>query len=138
MPAAESAQAGRLKQFLAPEISQGLVTVEEDGQTVRVRTTVGQLFSSASDQLEPGREALFRRIGEAVETEPGPVVIEGHADSDQVSSLAFPDNMALSSARADTVAAIIRSQLSDGSRVTAEGFGDSSPIASNGNCSLPM
>ena len=131
MPVQDSAQAGRLKQFLAPEIQQGLVTVEEDGQTVRVRTTVGQLFSSASDQLEPGREALFRRIGEAIETEPGPVVIEGHADSDQVSSLAFPDNMALSSARADTVASIIRSQLSDGSRVSAEGFGDSSPIASN-------
>ena len=131
LPAAESAQAGRLKQFLAPEISQGLVTVEEDGQTVRVRTTVGQLFKSGDDQLEPGRAALFQRIGEAVETEPGPVVIEGHADSDQVSSLSFPDNMALSSARAETVAAIIRSALSDGSRVTAEGFGESQPIASN-------
>lgn len=131
MPAAESAQAGRLKQFLAPEIQQGLVTVDEDGQTVRVRTTVGQLFRSGDDQLEPGREALFDRIGKAIEEEPGPVVVEGHADSDRVANLSFPDNQSLSAARAQVVAAIIRRNLSDGSRVESRGFGDSQPIASN-------
>ena len=131
MPAAESQQAGRLKQFLQPEIEQGLVTVEEDGQTVRVRTTVGQLFKSGDDQLEAGREALFTRIGQAIEEEPGPVMIEGHADSDQPNGITFPDNMTLSSARADTVAGIIRGTLSDGSRVQSKGFGDAQPIASN-------
>lgn len=131
MPAGDSEQAGRLKQFLQPEIEQGLVTVEEDGQTVRVRTTVGQLFKSGDDQLEAGREALFRRIGQAIETEPGPVMIEGHADSDQPNGVRFPDNMTLSSARADTVAGIIRGTLSDGSRVESKGFGDAQPIASN-------
>ena len=130
-PATASAQSSRLKQFLAPEISQGLVTVEEDAQTVRVRTTVGQLFKSGSDQLEAGREALFQRIGKAIEDEKGSVLVEGHADSDKVSSLQFPDNMALSQARAETVAAIIRTQLSDASRVTNKGMGDTVPIASN-------
>ena len=61
----------------------------------------------------------------------GQVSVEGHADSDRVSSLAFPDNTALSKARAETVAAILRSQLSDPARVTAEGYGDTRPIASN-------
>jgi type VI secretion system protein ImpK len=131
MRTSDSAQAGRLKRFLEPEIRAHLVTVLEDGQTVRVRTTVGQLFKSGDDQLEPGRKALFDRIGKAIETERGPVTVEGHADSDRVSSLAFPDNMALSEARADTVAGIIRSNLSDPARVSAKGFGDSHPIATN-------
>lgn len=128
---ADSAQARGLKQFLKPEIDEGLVTVQEDAQTVRVRTTVGQLFKSGSDQLEPGRQDLFRRIGQAIEKEQGAVTVEGHADSDRIASLAFPDNMALSQARADTVGGIIRATLSDGSRVTAKGMGETVPIASN-------
>ncbi len=127
----ESGQAARIEGFLAPEIAQKLVTVDRDAETVRVRTTIGQLFRSGSDALEPGRAALFERIAAAVDKEPGPVRVEGHADSDQPSGLTFPDNNALSAARADAVAAILRSGLADPARVTAEGLGDSQPIASN-------
>jgi type VI secretion system peptidoglycan-associated protein len=129
--AADSQQVSRLRTFLEPEIRQKLVTVEEDASTVRVRTTVGQLFQSGSDRLETGRQQLFERIGRAVEAEKGSVTIEGHADSDKVSSLAFPDNLALSKARAETVAGIIRDMLSNPGRISAKGFGDSQPIASN-------
>lgn len=126
-----SGQADTLRKFLEPEIRQGLVVVEEDASTVRVRTTVGQLFRSASDRLESGREPLFERIGAAIQTQKGAVSVEGHADSDRFSSLTFPDNMALSKARAQTVAQILRNQLSDPGRVTATGFGDTRPIATN-------
>lgn len=126
-----SGQAAALKAFLDPEIRAGLVVIEEDAQTVRIRTTVGQLFRSGSDQLEPGQQPLFERIGAAVKTQAGPVSVEGHADSDHVSTLSFPDNMALSRARAETVAKIIAGQLDDPARVSATGFGDSRPIASN-------
>ncbi len=118
----------RLREFLTPEIQQGLVVVEND----RVRTTVGTLFASASDQLVGDNARLFRRIGEAIELEQGPVTVEGHADSDKVSpTIEFPNNMALSQARADTVAQIIAGQLSDPGRVNAVGFGDTRPIATN-------
>lgn len=126
-----SQQAGRLKTFLAPEIAQHLIVVVEDPSTVRVRTTVGQLFKPGSDQLDAGRAALFDRIGQAVETEPGPVRVEGYTDSDRISTVAFPDNTALSQARANTVAAIVKSKLSNQGRVSAQGYGDGAPIASN-------
>ncbi|WP_199193048.1 type IVB secretion system protein IcmH/DotU [Allosphingosinicella deserti] len=132
LPSGDSAQASALKKFLEPEIREGLVTVEEDAQTVRVRTTVGQLFQSGSDQLETGREALFRRIGAAIEREKGSVTIEGHADSDRVSNLTFPDNLALSEARAETVGQIIRGTLNDPARVSTKGMGETVPLASNG------
>jgi type VI secretion system protein ImpK len=135
VPTGSSAQASELRRFLEPEIREGLVTVEEDAQTVRVRTSVGQLFRSGSDQLEAGRETLFRRIGEAIEKEKGNVLVEGHADSDRVANLSFPDNMALSQARAETVAAIVRGTLSDPSRVSAKGMGETVPIASNATAS---
>lgn len=132
-PVAESDQLVRLRKFLEPEVRQNLVVVEEDGSTVRVRTTVGQLFQSGSDQLEAGRAELFERIGRAVEAEPGQVTVEGHSDSDQISGLAFPDNTALSQARAQAVAGILGSVLSNPGRISVEGFGDSRPVADNGS-----
>ncbi|MFL5297555.1 MAG: type IVB secretion system protein IcmH/DotU [Phenylobacterium sp.] len=130
-PVPTSTQLQRIQAFLAPEIAQHLVAVEQDPQSIRVRTTVGQLFQSGSDALEPGRQALFERIAGAIEPERGGVRVEGHADSDRVASLAFPDNFALSKARAEAVARILRSKLTNAARVTSEGFGDSQPIASN-------
>lgn len=127
----EGGQRARLAKFLAPEIQQGLVVVEEDAATVRVRTTVGQLFQSGSDQLESGRDALFRRIGEALETEKGAITVEGYSDSDRIASIQFPDNMALSGARANTVARIIADQVSDPGRIEARAFGDTQPVAAN-------
>ena len=118
----------RLREFLADEISQGLVTVQQN----RVRTTVGTLFEPASANLVSGREAIFDKIGQAINLEKGAVTVEGHADSDKISpTIEFPDNMALSRARANTVANIVRGKLDDPSRVTVVGLGDTVPIASN-------
>ncbi|KRA59188.1 type IV secretion protein DotU [Caulobacter sp. Root655] len=130
-PVLTSTQLQRLQGFLAPEIAQHLVAVEQDAQSIRVRTTVGQLFRSGSDKLEPGREALFARIGAAIEAERGSVRVEGHADTDRLASITFPDNFALSKARADAAARILRGKLTDPARVSTEGFGDSQPIAPN-------
>lgn len=130
-PVPTSTQLQRIQGFLAPEIAQHLVAVEQDTQSIRVRTTVGQLFQSGSDTLDAGRQSLFERIAAAIETERGTVKVEGHSDSDRLASLTFPDNFALSKARAETVAQIIRSKLTDASRVSSEGFGDSQPIAPN-------
>jgi type VI secretion system protein ImpK len=130
-PVASDAQQQRVAGFLHDEIAQRLVIVEEDANSLRVRTTVGALFRSGSDALEPGRAAIFERIARALQSEPGAVRVEGHADSDQVHSLTFPDNVALSTARANTVAAILRSALTRPDRVSAEGYGSSRPLTSN-------
>jgi len=130
-PPATSSQLQTIQGFLAPEIAQHLVAVDQDGSSIRVRTTVGQLFASGSDQLDAARRPLIDRIGAAVETQRGQVRVEGYTDSDRVSTLTFPDNNALSLARAQAVAGMIKAKLSDPSRVSAQGFGDSRPIESN-------
>ncbi|WP_084718311.1 type IVB secretion system protein IcmH/DotU [Sphingomonas sanxanigenens] len=128
---ADNAAGDRLRRFLAPEIAARLVTVEQDATSVRVRTTVGGLFASGSDALEARARPLFERIGTAIEAEPGRVRVEGHADSDAVATLTFPDNVVLSKARAEAAGALIRSRLSAPDRVTVEGFGASRPITTN-------
>ncbi len=117
----------RLRTVLKNEIEVGLVGVEGN----RVITGIGALFAPASDQLLDGRRAIFEKIGAAAELEQGVVTIEGHTDSDPISTLRFPNNIALSEARAKTVAKVIRSQLSDPSRVRVDGIGDTAPLASN-------
>lgn len=128
----QSTQLERLRQFLAPEIREGLVRVDNSGSTVRIRTTAGQLFQSGSDQLEARRAELFERIGLAIEGEPGTVTVEGHSDSDRIAgTLEFPDNNALSKARAATVADIIGKALSNPGRIAIEGLGDSRPVSND-------
>jgi type VI secretion system protein ImpK len=128
-----SSQLQTLQGFLAPEIARHWVVVQQDPESVRVRTTIGELFRSGSDQLDPGREDLFRRIGAAIATQPPDtkVDVQGYTDSDRVSSLSFPDNIALSKARADAVAAILRSAIPNPGRVSSEGYGDRDPVADN-------
>ena len=123
----ETTREVRLKEFLKNEIEVGLVTVEGN----RVITGIGALFAPASDQLLDGRQAIFERIGAAGELESGTITVEGHTDSDPISTYRYPNNMALAEARARTVANIIRRQLSDPSRVEVIGVGDTVPLASN-------
>src|SRR5215468_2454145 len=118
--------------FLEPEIKEGLVTVDENAQRILVRISGEGMFASGSDQLDPEFVPLMERIGTALETQPGRAVITGHTDNVPVTkSLRFPSNYHLSVARAETVKAIVVSKLSDPSRVTSEGRGETEPVADN-------
>lgn len=129
----EGEQARTISACLKGQIDSGLVKVEQGASTVWIRTTNGELFKSASDQLEQGLRPLFGEIAACIAEQPGPVRIDGYTDSDRIrGNLQFPDNQALSQARAEMAARLVKERLSDGGRVTARGFGDASPIADNG------
>jgi len=71
------------------------------------------------------------RIGEALNDQPGAVLVTGHTDSTPIHTIAFPSNWHLSVARASNVALIVQSKMHDTGRVSSEGRGDSQPLASN-------
>lgn len=127
--------AAALSGFLAPEIAQGLVTVGEsaDRTTVTLNNTAQgvQIFASGSAELDAHFAPLVQRIGEALRDKPGNVVVIGHTDNQRIVSARFPSNVALSQARADTVRAMLAAKLPDPARVSAEGRGDTEPVASN-------
>jgi type VI secretion system protein ImpK len=123
--------ATRLTKFLAPEIREGLVTVVEDQQVVRVRINGNGLFASASDAVTDDRMPILKRIGEALKTEPGQVVVEGHTDNQPIHTLAFPSNWKLSLARAESVHKILNDIVGNPGRFSVEAKADTVPLASN-------
>jgi type VI secretion system protein ImpK len=121
----------RLRRFLEPEIRDGLVTVTEDAQTITVLIRGVGMFDSGSAAVKPSFTPLLLRIGEALNEEPGSVLVTGHTDTTPIHSLAFPSNWHLSAARAKNVGQLLQSKMNDPGRVTEEGLGDTQPIAPN-------
>ncbi len=130
-PPPPSDQTGKIRKFLEPEIRQGLVTVLEDAQTITIRIRGTGMFPSGSAVVEAKFLPLLGRIGEAVNTEPGPLLVTGHSDNVPIRSVKFPSNYELSKARAEAVLEILARKVNDPKRLTAEGRADSQPIAPN-------
>jgi type VI secretion system protein ImpK len=123
-----SAPPSGLATLLAPQIAAGLVTVQDQGATTRITLTVPDLFTSGSAQVSSRYLALVSAVGAALRTVPGRIIVVGHTDDVPVHSFQFPDNFALSRARAVTVAALLERQVQDASRLETVGKGDSDPL----------
>lgn len=122
----------KIKGFLSDEISQGIVSVFQDTNTITVRIIGNGLFGSGSDQLQSAFNTPITRVSEALNDTTGKVIIVGHSDNVPIRSSRFPSNMHLSLARAESVMRAIGKQLTDGDRLTAEGRAEKEPIADNG------
>lgn len=121
----------QLQKFLAPEIAQNLVSVLAQGPDTVVRIRNAGMFESGSASVDGRYVDLLDRIGDALNSQPGRVLITGHTDNVPIRTIRFPSNWHLSQARADAVGAIVEAHLKDPSRVTTEGMADTQPIASN-------
>ncbi len=131
MVAATNSGAPQFDKFLAPEIREGLVKVFEDPQTITVRLINRTMFASGSAVLNNSSLPLLQRIGTALQATKGDVLVNGYTDNQPIHTVQFPSNWQLSQARADAVARVIESKLSDPKRARAVGKGDTAPIASN-------
>jgi type VI secretion system protein ImpK len=120
-----------LHKFLAPEIKAGQVAVFEDPQSITIRLINRQMFGSGSATLNPSYLPLLRKVGAALKTEPGDVIVNGYTDNQPIHTVQFPSNWQLSQSRAEAVATVIRAQLPASRRVRAVGKGDADPIATN-------
>jgi type VI secretion system protein ImpK len=121
----------RLSKFLAEEIRQGLVTVATTMQTATVRVRGSDLFASGTATINDRYVPLIDRVAQALDSEPGSVLVVGHTDNVPIRSLRFPSNYQLSVARAETVRDQLRRDLKQRRDVAAEGRADGDPVASN-------
>jgi type VI secretion system protein ImpK len=131
MVAATDPGAPQFDKFLAPEIREGLVKVFEDPQTITVRLINRNMFASGSAVLNNSSLPLLQRIGTALQATKGDVLVNGYTDNQPIHTVQFPSNWQLSQARADAVARVIESNLSDPKRARAVGKGATAPIADN-------
>lgn len=119
-----------LDRILAADIDARRLRI--DHQTDRVVLTLGSdaLFASGSARVPAADLPLIRRIGDALRTVPGQVVVVGHTD-DQRPAPGAPSNWALSLARATQVVELLRQETDQPQRFLAQGKGSSEPVASN-------
>ena len=102
--------------------------VERVGEGIRIVFDTGLLFSSESATLNPDSryniEKLARILNRYDDTN---VVIEGHTDSTGSEAA----NQMLSERRAEAVSTLLRTYGVSGRRITAIGYGETRPVATN-------
>lgn len=128
---AQPAPTPRLAQFLEPDIRASIVTVRDEVDRSIVTVRGDGLFAAASASLVPEREALMKRIGEALARVGGTVVVSGYTDNTPIRTMRFPSNWHLSDERARVVADLLVANGVPKDRVRSEGRAESDPVASN-------
>ena len=122
----------RVAGFLAPEIAAGLVSVHETADRSTVTLRGDGVFASGSADVASRYEGLLVRIGDALATVQGKVVVVGHTDNTRPAmSARLGSNYALSKARAQTVVGLLAPRAGPPQRYSAEGRGESEPLVAN-------
>jgi type VI secretion system protein ImpK len=128
---AQPAAQPRLAVFLETDIRAGFVAVRDEVDRSVVTIRGDGLFAPASATLVAEREALMRRIGEAMARVGGAVLVTGYTDNTPIRTLRFPSNWHLSEDRAQAVKGLLIAAGVPRERIKAEGRADADPVAPN-------
>jgi len=121
-----------LRQFLAPEIQQNQVNVQELPDRIVVTINGDGLFESGSEVVKDGYRPILDRIAEGLNQTTGRIQVMGHTDNIPMRrSGRYASNFELSQARAESVVRLLSQKVKQANRMVAEGLGDTQPIASN-------
>jgi type VI secretion system protein ImpK len=105
--------------------------VSETPQAIQVRIFNSGLFTLGSATVRADFVSLLERIGEALNEEPGSILVTGHTDNLPIHTIQFPSNFQLSLARAKAASAVMLHKLHDPTRLTVQGVGATEPIHDN-------
>lgn len=107
-------------------------SIDERGLVIRILPD-DLLFDTGKADLRPGARPILDNVGAILKSlpTPNPIRVEGNTDNVPISTPEFPNNWALSAARAVTVLTVLLNDGIPASRLSAEGFADQRPVASN-------
>jgi len=123
-----------LEQRLSSEISAEDISVGFDERGLVVRVLDQVLFDSGKAQIRQEAHPVLNQVSRILNEELAgqPVWIEGHTDNESIKFSPWKDNWELSLARARSVLTYLAEEQGlDPSRLSAAGFGEYRPIASN-------
>lgn len=105
--------------------------IERQGLVVHVLTDK-LLFDSGSDTLQSAGLPLLEEISHLLNVDrKHPITVEGNTDNQPIQSSQFPSNWELSTDRATTVVRYLIAQGVQDQRLSAAGYADLHPLASN-------
>lgn len=122
-----------IRAALAPEIAAGTISAVQTGNQIVIRVGNLILFDSGSATVLDKFKPVASRVAAMLDKEPGYIKVIGHTDNQPISrsNVRFPSNYHLSVERAKSVAALLRPDLADPSRLQTDGKGETAPIADN-------
>lgn len=111
------------------------VTIDDGAQYVMLSLNGSVLFDSGSAEIQSGAKSILSRVGDILKQYPNnQIKIEGHTDNIPISTVDYPSNLWLSTARATKVLEYFEKKKGlNPKNLEASGRGDVDPIAENSN-----
>lgn len=127
-----SALYDQLSKMVATAGQQSNVDLSSTSRGVVITLKDTTLYTPGSAIMNTSGQNLVLKIGAALkQVNYALIIVEGHTDSDPIHNAQFPDNLALSSTRADNVERALISQGLDAKKLAAMGRSDTVPVAPN-------
>ncbi|MFT2798584.1 DotU family type VI secretion system protein [Serratia sp. N21D137] len=120
-----------LRNFLRPEIVEGVIAVRDEADRSVVILNGDGLFASASTIVHDSYEPVIDRIAQALNNVNVRIIVVGYSDNVPIRSMHFVSNYELSLERARSVQKQLQKYLSNPERVKAEGRGEMNPFVPN-------
>lgn len=128
-PAAPAPAPPAASAALAKALEGEAVTLTQDAGRIALALRHERQFAPGGTQPVPQLRPLIQKIAAALDGIPGAIVVTGHADASPTQR--YASNLNLSTARAQTVMRMMAPKLGDAKRLSAEGKGESEPLAAN-------
>ena len=122
----------RIEQELAGAITAGQLEIGADDRGLVLSLPESATFPVASADVTSTAQAVIDRVATTLEPLDVAVRIEGHTDDTPIRTARYSSNWELSTARASAVVARFIEQRVDPRRLSAAGYGEFHPRASNG------
>ena len=107
------------------------VSIESNNEWLEISLDAEVLFDAARTQLSDEARSLLEPAVKLTLSNKNPITIEGYTDNVPVQSSIHPSNWEVSAARASAVARYFVEQGVRAERVSAVGYGENHPIATN-------
>ena len=127
---------GQLKAQLSAEIAADQVKITKLEGELKVTMKADLLFPSGGWQLEPkGEQTLMKLVPTLEKLQNTRIVVNGYTDNvpigPELKRMGVESNLQLSSNRADNVVQFLERHGVNPNLLSAQGFGDTHPVASN-------
>jgi chemotaxis protein MotB len=120
-----------LTESLGPLVDKNLVSIKKKDYWIELELNSELLFLSGDAELATGAKPLLQKIAKEFKMLPNAINVEGHTDTNPISTPEFPSNWELSSARATRVVQEFIKEGIDPVRLSAIGYGQYHPVADN-------
>ena len=132
LKAEEADQLRKAKELLEQRLSSSEASVGYDERGLVTRMLDQVLFDSGKAELRRSAYPVLDKVAKVLqEVSDQPIGVEGHTDNQPIKRSGWESNKALSIARANAVMDYLVQRGIDRSRLTAIGYGEEHPIASN-------